>query len=320
MSALNTVRFITLYLVTDIILTTSQTRALELFMNTTFFRFNSIKTYFIKTAAITTLALASLTPAHANLMITPTRVVFDDSQKNNVVTLLNSAKTTKTYRIELVNKIQRVTGGYTDISADASYPGQSAKEYLRYSPRLVTIEPGKYQKIKLRLRLPDGTPQGEYRTHLAMRVIDTGDTSPSADKTQGGEGMKTSVRPRVSFSIPVIVRHGDLDVATQINKVEFLPKANNKSKPNLKVEIGRSGNSSSFGLMNAYMKAPNSNQVQQIGQLNNVALFTELESKQIKIPLWVDTIPNNAVIQVMYQGEDEFKGRTLGQAAFRYSQ
>ncbi len=72
--------------------------------------------------------------------------------------------------------------------------------------------------------------------------------------------------------------------------------------------------------MHAYMRPANSTQVQKIGELNNIALFTEVDKRKVKIPLWVDSIPNNAIIQVMYQGEDEYEGRTLGQAAFRYSQ
>lgn len=272
-------------------------------------------------AFLMALLLVSSQQAYANLMITPTRVLFDDNNKTSVVTLLNSTKKTKTYRIELVNKIQQDTGKYVDISADASYPGQSARDFLRYSPRVVTIEPGKYQKIKLRLRLPAELSPGEYRTHLAMRVIDNDvQVNAQQSETAATEGMKASIIPRVSFSIPVIVRHGDVAMETKIKSVELLPSTNSKAKPSLGVEIQRTGNSSSFGLMNAYMKAPNTNQVQKIGQLNNVALYTELESRQVKIPLWIDSIPNNAVIQVMYQGEEEFEGRTLGQAAFKYRQ
>ena len=258
--------------------------------------------------------------AHANLMITPTRVVFDDKTKSGVVTLLNSTKKTKTYRIELVNKLQNSAGEYVDISADASYPGKSAVDFLRYSPRVVTIEPGKYQKIKLRLRMPAALPEGEYRTHLAMRVIDNDVQLPDSSASSNDDGMRAAIIPRVSFSIPLIVRHGETGLQTEIKNVELLKPEDAKAKPRLAVEIARSGNSSSFGLMNAYMKAPNSNQVQKIGQLNNVAVFTEIDSRLVRIPLWVDKIPNNAIVQVMYEGEDEYEGRTLGQAAFRFNQ
>jgi hypothetical protein len=123
----------------------------------------------------------------------------------------------------------------------------------------------------------------------------------------------------MSFSIPVIVRHGSLSMQAGINSVELEPKAQGQQKPNLAVTVKRQGSSSSYGSLNAYMKEPSTGQVQQIGKLNNVAVYTELGERKVRMPLWVDKIPDNAIIQVIYDGDEEYKGTTLGTAAFRYS-
>ncbi|WP_317931664.1 hypothetical protein [Halioxenophilus sp. WMMB6] len=264
--------------------------------------------------AATSLLTTGLT--HANLLITPTRVVLADGDRSQEVTLLNNSRETKTYRIELENKIQDETGQYISISADAAYPGNSAMEYIRYSPRIVTIEPGKYQKIKLRVRLPSSLPNGEYRVHLAMRSIDSPGAGHNSDSDSG---MQVKIVPKMSFSIPVILRHGDNNMQTNISGVQLLPGLSASDKPSLDVILKRTGAASSYGTITAYMKTPNNSQVQQIGMLHNVAVYTERDSRHVKIPLWIDSIPQNAVVQVVYEGDEEYEGQNLGVAAFKYS-
>lgn len=273
---------------------------------------------FAKRLILCLLVLGGITSkSYANLMISPTRVVFEEGERTSVVTLLNSSRTTKTYRIELENKIQNINGSYTTLSADALYPGKSAMDFIRFSPRVVTIQPGKYQKIKMRLRTPGDLPPGEYRVHLAMRSIGK-ETVPTGAGT--GDGMSTQLLPKLSFSIPVIVRKGDPNISTKIDSVEMLPPSKSSAKPNLAVDISRTGNYSSYGAVNAYMKLGSTGQVQKIGQANNVSVFTEVDHRTISFPLWVDSIPANAIIQVIYEGEEEYDGQTLGIAAFRYTQ
>ncbi|BFM06714.1 fimbrial biogenesis chaperone [Halioxenophilus aromaticivorans] len=252
--------------------------------------------------------------SQASLIISPTRIMIADKENSAEVTLLNNSTETKTYRIELENKIQDSNGKYISISATASYPGNSAVDYIRFSPRVVTIEPGKYQKIKLRARLPESVLEGEYRAHLAMKSIGAVDV-PAGDSV--GEGLHTKVLPRMSFSIPVIIRKGEAEMETKIKSVELIP--NTLSKPNLDIVVERMGNASSFGVINAYMKSPQTGQIQHIGKLNNVAVYTEREYRHVNLPLWINRVPNNAIIQVVYHGDEEFKGQTLGQAAFRYN-
>merc|ERR1712065_22236 len=94
----------------------------------------------------------------------------------------------------------------------------------------------------------------------------------------------------------------------------WAPK-NDQSKPNLDIEVARFGNFSSYGKVTAYMKKPNSGQVEKIGQVNNISVYPELDSRHVKIPLWVQSIPSGAIVQVVYEGEEEYEGETLGIAA-----
>lgn len=251
--------------------------------------------------------------AYANLMITPTRVVMDEQNRNAEVTLLNTTETTKVYRILWREMLQTSVGGYVKIDAPTE-DDATASGMIRHSPRKVTIGPGKYQRLKLRLRLPADLPEGEYRSHLVMKVTDTG--VQASDIAYNGEGAKLRLIPKLSFTIPVIVRKGVNNSSTDIAGVNL--NVQSSEGPKLIVDVSHTGDFSSYGKLFAYMKATSSSSVIKIGEAHNIALFRETSLRTITIPLQVEKVPAGAVVQVVYEGDDEYEGQQLGTAAFTY--
>jgi len=249
----------------------------------------------------------------ASLMITPTRVVLDEKNRTAEVTLLNTTTTTKVYRIQWVEMRQTEMGGYKKIEAPTA-SDFIASDMIRHSPRKVTIKPREYQRIKLSLRLPKGLPDGEYRSHLKMKVTDTGVTAD--DIPFDGEGAKLRLIPKLSFTIPVVVRKGVIDTSTDIESVRL--EVQGAKGPELKVDVVHKGEFSSFGNLIAYMKANNRSEVVKIGETHNIALFRETKLRKVTIPLQINSVPSGAVVQVVYEGDDEFEGQQLGTAAFTY--
>lgn len=247
---------------------------------------------------------------HASLMIKPSRVVLDERTRSAEVTLLNSSDRTKEYHIEWQEKKQTTSGSYVDIDiSDNPFP---ASQFIRHSPRKVTIEPGKYQRIKLRLRLPGNTPAGEYRSHLLMRVVN--DVTPADFEANKKEGQTLNIIPLLSFSIPVMVRVGKLDTTTEITSIAV---KDDEDRKQLQVSVSHDGMHSSFGNLYAYMKVGNG-KVTKIGEKHSIALFRETKNRITNIPIKIPEIPPGAIVQVLYQGEDEFEGQILGKAAIRY--
>lgn len=248
--------------------------------------------------------------AEASLMIKPSRVVLDERTRSAEVTLLNSSSRTKEYHIEWQEKRQTTSGSYIDIdTGDNPFP---ASRFIRHSPRKVTIEAGKYQRIKLRLKLPGNTPPGEYRSHLLMRVVN--DVTQADFDENKKDGQTLNIIPLLSFSIPVMVRVGSLDTETEITSIAV---KNVKNKKQLQVNVSHNGMHSSFGNLFAYMKVGNG-KVTKIGEKHSIALFRETKNRITNIPITVPEIPPGAIVQVLYQGEDEFEGQILGKAAIRY--
>ena len=258
------------------------------------------------------LALCGLSNlAQASLMIKPTRVVMDERNRSAEVTLLNNSTTTKTYRILWEEKSQKVSGAYKKLE---NYEF-SASTFIRHSPRKVTIKPGEYQKIKLRVKMPRDLADGEYRSHLLMKV--TEDNVDFSQYMNGKEVKGTSaiIIPRLSFSIPVLVRKGKLETKSDITSITLTK--NKEGKDIIKADLAHTGDFSSFGNVSAYMKTQ-SGKAQKIGEANNIALFRGTAKRTIEIPLQVTSIPKGAIIQVLYKGDDEFEGQILGKAAIRH--
>src|SRR5689334_12319130 len=92
--------------------------------------------------------------AHADLMLFPTRIVFEKNQRAAQLELINQGKTPETYRLSLVNRRMSETGEFAP--ADAPEPGERfADAMVRFSPRQVTIAPGSSQTVRMLLRKPE---------------------------------------------------------------------------------------------------------------------------------------------------------------------
>ena len=248
---------------------------------------------------------------HASLMIKPTRVVMDERNRSAEVTLLNNSSTTKTYRILWEEKKQKLNGAYGGLDEYEF----SASQFIRHSPRKVTIKPGEYQKIKLRVRMPKDIENGEYRSHLLMKVTEDNVDFSKYIGDDRPKGASAIIIPRLSFSIPVLVRKGKLETQSDITSITVTK--NNEGKDILRVGIAHEGLFSSFGNLTAYMKTP-TGKTQEVGIANNIALFRGTDKRMVDIPLQIPSVPKGAVVQVLYKGEDEFEGQILGKAAIRY--
>lgn len=250
----------------------------------------------------------------AVLMITPFRVVLDEKTRTAEVTLLNTTEKTNVYRMSWQDKEQTGLGSY--INVDMPEENQhGVSEMVRQSPRKVTIEPGKYQRIRLRLRMPTDLPDGEYRSHLVMKAVDEG--LNEKEPVEKVDSVVVKLTARVSFSIPIMVRKGQNNSTASISTMDL--DASEPGKPKLTVGLAHSGEFSSYGSVKVYMKNGVGGDVLEIGDVGNVALFRETTLRKLTVPLKIPEIPRGAIVQVVYDGEDEYEAEQLATAAFTYN-
>ena len=174
-----------------------------------------------------------------DLLVAPTRVVFEGRQRTAEITLVNTAATAATYRITLVHLRMDEMGGTQEIEAGDTGPGELfADDLIRYSPRQVTLEPRMAQTVRLQLRLPADLAAGEYRSHLLFRAVPAVEPAATAPR-EPATGLSIQLTPVYGVAIPLIVRHGETSAKAALSGLELVPPAGNGALPALRCRISR---------------------------------------------------------------------------------
>lgn len=249
--------------------------------------------------------------AGANLMVTPSRVVFEERTRSAQVTLLNKGDETGTFRISFIR--QQMTEGGQFVEAEEDEPGLYSDSMVRYSPRQITLPPGQPQVVRLMLRKPRDLEEGEYRSHMLFQSI------PEASKSnlesalaEDSQGIRVEIIPIVGISIPIIVRHGRLESELRLEKPRLIPDAEGGSGPTLVLEMHRSGKRSVYGDFRAILTPMGDGEPMTVGRVNGVAVYTPNNLRRFSLPL---TIPQGVTLEggklrILYleSGKDEKSG------------
>lgn len=248
--------------------------------------------------------------ARADLMLFPTRIVFDQ-QRAAQVELMNQGKTPETYRIRLVNRRMGPNGEF--IAIDQPGPGeQFADALLRYSPRQVTIPPGGSQIVRILLRKPEGLASGEYRSHLQFdRVAEASGASSVEDLARRGpQGVGVSIQALVGASIPVIVRQGDTQARLGLAELAVQPSGL------LSFEMRREGNASVYGDLLATFTTT-AGVTFEVARAGGVAVYVPNASRHVQLPLQLPAgkaLPAGT-LKLAFHERPEAGGKLLAEAS-----
>jgi hypothetical protein len=253
-------------------------------------------------------------PALANLMLHPTRLVFDNNQRAAQIELINNGTESATYRIGLVNRRMGETGEFTAI--DTPLPGeQFADSMLRFSPRQVTLAPGTTQTVRVMVRKPADLAAGEYRSHLHFEKLPDapGNNSiESVDKDERQIGIVLHVL--VGASVPVIVRHGETGAAVTLTHLALQDAAG--ARPQLTLQLERSGNSSMYGDLSVTF-LPRGGSPVEVARIGGVAVYTPNPMRRASLVL----APPKGValahgkLRVSYHERPDAGGRLIAEAS-----
>lgn len=257
-------------------------------------------------------------PAHADLLISPQRVVLDQNTRQAVISLHNPGTLERHYRIEWVER--RLTDEGELLAIPNGENPLSLATMVRFSPRRVSVAPGATQTIRLDYRPPAGLASGEYRSHLLIKQEPRTDGQGGTEVMRGEqEGLSFRLDAMLSFAVPIFARHGEGSAQASILAVEPSSQIRDgKSEPALKVTLGRSGEFSSYGRLVIYQQMNANSPVEQISEMGGVALYREVNSQQKVVSLKPGTqLAPGSSIRVTYEGEGAERGRVFAEKAFR---
>jgi P pilus assembly chaperone PapD len=232
--------------------------------------------------ALLTALLLLPQPALADLMLFPTRVVFEKNQRTTQVDLLNNGTEAATYRISLINRRMSESGELQP--ADTPLAGELfASELVQFSPRQVTLQPGTSQTVRVMVRKPAELAPGEYRSHLQFqRMPDSKGASSVESKPSDSKEIGIFLNALVGVSIPVIVRHEATSASVSLSNLELQRPAG--APPVLALQFDRSGNRSVYGDL-AISFTPRGGAEQEVGRANGVAVYSPNALRRARLPL-----------------------------------
>lgn len=220
--------------------------------------------------------------AYANILITPTLVVFEEGERFSVVTLVNNGEATKSYEMDWVYlEMLDGNGGY---ARDKAVPEGMAdlSDLVVFSPRRVTLTPGSKQKIRLAFRRPAEIADGDYHMHLRFKVVPDEIPQETLMNNDGQKKASVNVAINISYTIPVVVRVGDVAVDTTIEQISL--GRNDSGQLSVTVPVRRNGDYSVLGYLRAY-HIDNSGNKELVGQISNANLFREISYRDFVFPL-----------------------------------
>ena len=229
--------------------------------------------------------------AVGDLLIAPTRVVFDARKRSAEVNLSNIGGARATYRISLIRMEMDENGAFKERPLD---PGTEGLQSLfRFSPREVTLEPQESQTVRVQVRKPAELPAGEYRLHMVFRAVPP--TAPTPAPTEAPKGISIRLTPVYGIAIPLIVRHGE--TAAKVSLAEPVLGAANRS---LKFRLERSGNQSVYGDLQATLLATNA-APRVLAEAAGLAVYTPNTQRLVSLPLAADlSLPPGSRIRIAF--------------------
>lgn len=242
--------------------------------------------WFRKAATALVAVAVVFSPPAANAQdvnIFPLRAVLDDRDRSAEVTVYNRSGTAGTYRVELADKRMLETGVLETFGESNPTPAgwPSATDFIRFSPRQVTLAPGQSQSIRIAVRRPPDLAAGEYRAHLVVTAVPPANAGQTVEQATGlGENeIRVQITPIYGVSIPIIVRTGDVSARASLTAARIV----NESGRQMEVTIERNGNASVYGDLVVLWRG--SGGERQIGRARGLAVYPEIGRRLARIPL-----------------------------------
>jgi hypothetical protein len=224
---------------------------------------------------------AQLLSAQGDLLVSPVRVIFEGNKQKEEISLVNVGNDSATYSVSFLQYRMTEDGNFEMIVKPEE--GQMfADPYLRVFPRKVKLAPRESQVVRLQFRRKPDMLAGEYRSHLYFRAEKENKPLGFDSAKNDPKLMSVEITPVFGISIPVIIRTGEIFVATTLSNLKI--EIQQDTIVNLKLSINRTGNISVYGdIVAEYV--PETGKPMEIGQVRGVAVYTGTNKRNFSIRL-----------------------------------
>ncbi len=244
--------------------------------------------------------------ASASLLISPTRVHFDERERSEEIIVVNTSDEIRSYAISWDEKKQGETGGYVKLSEQEAENFNVASKYVRFSPRRLTLAPGQNQRIKLLLRRTSSMPKEDFHSHLKFTLIPSTIAAPP-EEPEEVDGISIKMNFFLNYAIPVVVRNHDKPSVLRLSNPKFNPQSSSETYGSINVDVENVSRTYSHGNFTAYYKGSGESEYTAVGFDNAVHVFHETEKMTRNIPIVNPLSSEKGVFKVVFEGLEESK-------------
>ena len=234
-------------------------------------------------------------PVGGDLLVAPTRLVFDAKLRSAQLTLLNTGSAPATYRLTYIRMEMNEKGELKEIASDGP---SVAEDMVRYAPQQITLEPGVQQTVRILVRRPADLQDGEYRAHLLIRAVPKEDPTPVEVDPKEPNGVAIKLTPVYGVSIPVIVRQGDTPSTPVFAGLQVAQGSDGRTL--LKFALQRQGGKESvFGNVQISPVGTGAKDV-KMTEWRGIAVYPPLPERLMEIPLGPLKVPAGTTLRVAF--------------------
>jgi hypothetical protein len=257
--------------------------------------------------------------AVGDLLVAPTRIILDDSTQTAEITLINVGSAKATYRVSFLHQRMSEVGEMKIIRSGEEQPDELfADRLVRFTPRQMVLEPRLAQTLRVQLRIPEGLPDGEYRSHLLFRAVPEAAAPAASDTVGTGQELAIQLHPIYGVSIPLIVRHGKVSAEVTITDLAVEPSAASGQPCVLTLRLNRAGQASTYANVVVSLLPPDGGKAVVVATMGGVAVYTPNASRLLRLPLVLPADVGLAgVLRAVYQQASERGGAVLAEASLQ---
>lgn len=191
------------------------------------------------------------------------RIYLDNTRSEQSFAVYNKVPENQVCDL-LLRHFEIAENGELKAYPDDQIPKNSAKNWIRFSPRKFTLKASESQSVRFRLRRKPNSEVAEFRSYLTV------DCKLAGTKSALNADIQFSLVPRLRHNIPIIVRTGKLEASVEFTDI-------NVTNKQIKFSVVRQGTRSVYG----HLALINSRTNEIISQNPSFVIYPETQKKSV---------------------------------------
>jgi len=215
--------------------------------------------------------------AEATVQVFPNKLMFEGDVESGTLTIMNNGSSSGLYTVEWVDNGMASDGSLFQWQEEGLAPW-SIQSHVRYAPRRTLLKPGQRQVIKIALKRNVNVSDGEYFSHIKIRMLDSNVEATTAKQQEedAEEPREMKIIARQVIAVPVIWRKGDLPPQASLASASL-----DATGHKIDLVINRSGTTSTRGYVSIYPQGSK----EPVSETSHVVIYPTTDHKSVRISL-----------------------------------